>query len=114
MELHQVIAERLSDNRRQCADGEAVVVERGVKLWPVAQRHERGMGAEGSRDDGNFLYGFVDRPWPWGARFTDFIEEGFDRLCEFVACVSSDGQLLRQHLAGGRCLLYRRWLGRGE
>ena len=30
-------------------------------------------------------------PWPWGACFADFVEEGFDRLCEFVACVSSDG-----------------------
>jgi hypothetical protein len=68
-----------------------VVVEGGAKLWPVAQRHERGMGAEGSRDDGDFLYGFVDRSWPWGTCFADFVEESFDRPCEFVACVSGDG-----------------------
>lgn len=111
VEFHQIIAERLADNHRQGADGEAMVVEGGVEMSPVAHRHECGVGADGSCDDGDFLYGFIDRFWSCSARFADFVENGFDRLSQFVARLSSYGQLLASissegglSCAGGACV----------
>ena len=96
MEFHRIIAKGLADNHRQCADGEAMIVERGVELPSVAHRHECGVSGEGSCDDNDFLYGFVDRSWSCGACFTDFVEDGFDRLRQFVTRLLSDREFLVQ------------------
>ena len=96
VEFHQVVAERLAEYHRQGADGETMVVERGIELSLLAHRHKCSVGADGSRDDGDFLYRIVDQSWICGACFADVIEDGFDRLSQFVARLSSHRQFLAQ------------------
>jgi len=86
----------LADNHRQRADGEALVVEGGVEMPSMAHRHECGVGAEGSYDDGDFLYGFLDRSWSYSARFADFVEDDVDRLRQFVTRLQSHREFLSQ------------------
>lgn len=88
VEFHRIIAESLADNHRQHAHGEAMVVEGGVEMPSMAHRHECGVGAEGSYDDGDFLYGFLDRSWSCSARFADFVEDAVLTHCASLSRVS--------------------------
>ena len=73
-----------------------MVVEGRIEMPSMAHRHECGVCAEGACDDGDFFHGFVDRPWPCDTRFANFVEDGLDRLNQFVTRLLSDREFLAQ------------------